>query len=378
MLTVSNCTEIVRQRLNLPDDSQAARIIAQIPTSLKQFGRRYAADPFTRPLVSTDKSTTTLTIGAGGKVNLVTGYDSFQFLLEYLDKGQIYLLPAVTVAGSPATGTLSFQKPIESGDTITVNGVTFTYEPIRESIGTTIAFTDDQVANAAETASVLNASTNGLLTVASYSSNFNVVTITYDTNGTTGNAFTLVGATSHIVASDTTLTGGSSAVDTTFDTITIATLINTFENFDRVRFTTTGSLPTGLALATDYYLVNYNNGTTQLSSSSNGLTLIDLQSAGSGVLTMTKMDATGNQMQLLKNPQQMGLPQYLDNVFTYATVQADTLYIQQIAGNYPAGTVALSVPAYPLNLAALPDSEEAELLFLSILTEAVAMPVQPV
>lgn len=367
-LTVQTCTEIVRQRMNLADDSQAARIIAQIPSSLKAFARKYAADPFTRPLVSTDKTATSCDILTGGKVDLAAAYDRYQFLLEYIDLGQIYLLPVVTVAGSPATGTLSFDKRVSEGNSIVINGVTFIFSNITDGTGY-IPFSNNLTLTATNTAAALNASTNILLTVASYSSNANIVTITYDTNGTTGNAFTLVGIAGHVIVSGATLSGGASAVNTDLDAITISTLASAFSNYDRVQFTTTGSLPGGLSLATNYYLVNYSNGTGQLSSTSNGLTLVNLSNAGSGVLAMTKMDATGNPIQKLRNPQQMGLPQYLSNVFNYYTVQADSLYIQAIDGIYPTGTVACSLPFFPLTVGALPDSEEAERVFLDVLTE---------
>jgi len=128
------CAELIRQRLNLPDDSQAARIINAIPASLKEFGRTYAADPFTRPLVTTAKATTTIPIGARGQVNLVTGYDTYQFLLEYLDKGQMYFLPSVTAnpyilsGGTYASGYWTFNANPQHDETIAINGVTFTFK----------------------------------------------------------------------------------------------------------------------------------------------------------------------------------------------------------------------------------------------------------
>lgn len=368
------CAEIIRSRQGIPAGLTDARIIFQIPTALKAFGRKYAADPFTRQLVSTDKNTTTLTIGTRGKVDLVTGYDSFKLLMEYFDKGQIYLLPAVPVVGAPAIGTLTLTEKLEDGDTITINGEVFTFRSNVDTGGNDISLGADPATNAATAASALNASNEASVLLATYFSNNNVVTIVYKTNGAAGNAYTLAGSSnSHAIASGPTLTGGASAVDTSLDSITIDSLARNFTNLDRVRFTTSGTLPGGLDLNTDYYLLNYSVtagvATTQLSSTANGLNLVDITSSGFGAFTMVKMDATGDPMQPLRNPQQMALPQYLSNVFDYFTVQGNSLFIQQIDGAYPAGTIALAVPFYPTNLAALPDSEEAERAFLDILLE---------
>ena len=133
MLNNRLVAELIRQRMGWPDDSQAARVINLIPEALKAFGRSYAADPFTRPLVTTPKATTTVAIGARGQVNLATGYDTYQFLLEYLDKGQMYFLPSVTAnpyilsGGEYASGYWTFNANPQQGETIAVNGVTFTF-----------------------------------------------------------------------------------------------------------------------------------------------------------------------------------------------------------------------------------------------------------
>jgi hypothetical protein len=127
-------SELIRQRMGWTDDSQAARVINLIPEALKAFGRSYAADPFTRPLVTTPKATTTIPIGARGAVNLVTGYDTYQFLLEYLDKGLMYFLPSVTVSpyvlsgGTYASGYWTFNANPQHNETIAVNGVTCTFK----------------------------------------------------------------------------------------------------------------------------------------------------------------------------------------------------------------------------------------------------------
>jgi len=81
-------TEIIRQRLGEANAEKAARTLLQIPTALKEFGRKIAADGRLRPLLQTDPATTTGTITAG-VVDLSALYTSDNIFLEYLDKGQI-------------------------------------------------------------------------------------------------------------------------------------------------------------------------------------------------------------------------------------------------------------------------------------------------
>lgn len=83
-------SELMRQRFGLPDNSQAARFINLIPEALKETGRKVAADEMLRPLLVTNKATTTGAISAG-KVDLAALYTSNQIMLEYFDLGQIYL-----------------------------------------------------------------------------------------------------------------------------------------------------------------------------------------------------------------------------------------------------------------------------------------------
>lgn len=82
------CTEIIRQRLGEENAEKGARTLLQIPTALKEFGRKIAADGRLRPLLQTDPTTTTGTITSGA-VDLSALYSSDNIFLEYLDKGQI-------------------------------------------------------------------------------------------------------------------------------------------------------------------------------------------------------------------------------------------------------------------------------------------------
>lgn len=116
------------------DDSNAARVINLVPQALKATARKLAADPYTRQLTTTNRATTTVAIGSRGQVNLVTGYDTYQLLMEYFDKGQVYFLPSVTAnpyilsGGTYASGYWTFNANPQDGETIAVNGVTFTFE----------------------------------------------------------------------------------------------------------------------------------------------------------------------------------------------------------------------------------------------------------
>lgn len=469
--------ELIRQRMGWPDDSQAARVINLIPEALKAFGRSYAADPYTRPLVTTPKATTTIPIGARGQVNLATGYDTYQFLLEYLDKGLMYFLPGVTAmpyllsGGSYASGYWRFLVNPQHDETIAVNGVTFTFK-IPDAVVTTAGWvgargsysftgeyynnkpvftfndwylqyqegywylTDESRVDAAygaanittaaypwdvpewvtlpdgidpppvitkgsltsvqveigetlaETAfnfaTVLNASTNPLITVATYFNAglndppTNLVTGTYDTQGTGGNAFTTgsLPNTAPIETNGATFTGGAA----TAYRLAIAASTNYFTSLSRVRFTTTGSLPTGISASTDYYLRRYtidgDTATFGLSTTADGQTPVTISTAGSGVLTMTLQDSNDDIPIQLVSPQQAPLHQYLSDVFNYAFIQSSTLTVLPIDDVYPTGSVAFSVPSFPATLSDLPDSEESEKEFLQILANMVGVPVQ--
>lgn len=92
------------------------------------------------------------------------------------------------------------------------------------------------------------------------------------------------------------LTGDSTTSDPSTDIITIDATNDTliFQTGDRVQLTTTGTLPSGLSLATDYYVIPYQRKTTlriKLATSlANALagTAVDFTTAGTGTMTITK------------------------------------------------------------------------------------------
>lgn len=108
-----------------------------------------------------------------------------------------------------ATGYIDFNALPTAGDTLTLNGTVFTFvssAPAGDQIeiGTTVIQTIDNAV------SQLNASTDGQITVATYSrpTGTERLVITHDTAGPTGNAYTIVVDASALTPSGTSLTGG--------------------------------------------------------------------------------------------------------------------------------------------------------------------------
>jgi hypothetical protein len=118
----------------------------------------------------------------------------------------------------------------------------------------------DKIATTADNfTAVLNASTDPLVSVASYVAGYTAkrghfVTGTYDTAGTAGNSFTMGNSSGGTVQrSAATFTGGTPSAYGLY----VSNGTEFFHDLDRVRFTSTGSLPTGISAATDYYITNY-------------------------------------------------------------------------------------------------------------------------
>ena len=492
MLTPQVVSDIVRHRLGMPDDSQAARIIMLIPEALKSFGRMIAADPDTRQLLTTNPLSTKLPIGNNGAVDLSSGYGQYKFLLEYIDRGLMYWSPGAICTpyllniGTSASGVWVFAANPPPGDTILVNGVTFTfvYAPltvagagsgvnaeylyggitpnsqpywyrsdqgnqytdyavssgvstpglwweilqsgelnyvenqdgdhyqlptqvrvwttggdsgavgslpvptVRTSVTTPV--TNVQVAlgsspsiTATNFAAALNASANTNINIASYTvisgRNGPQVQGTVTIPGTSGNSFTMAtSASGAVTVSGATFVGGTN----TNYSLSIPRLGNRFASGSRVQFTSTGSLPTGISALTDYYLFNYtpagNGATFRLASDVHLQTPISITSAGSGVLTMIAQDALATPLQRI-TPQQASLSrQYLESVFDYIEIQGNILTLLPKNGVYQLGNIAFAVPYYPQTLAQMPNSEEAERMFLQIITDMAAMPTQDV
>lgn len=76
-----------------------------------------------------------------------------------------------------------------------------------------------------------------------------------------------------------------STLDTVADSLTFVTR-HGFQNGQRVRFATTGTLPGGLSTGTDYYVFAVSENTIKVAATFGG-SIVDITSAGSGTLTAT-------------------------------------------------------------------------------------------
>lgn len=131
--------------------------------------------------------------------------------VEILSGGEDYAsAPTITAVsqGAQATGYIEFGVNPSPGDTITLNGVTYTYIAGASS-GTNIHIEGTVEFTTVQTEVILNASVNPSISVATYFADTAGpvrLEITYDTTGTAGNAYTL--AASAATPSGATLTGG--------------------------------------------------------------------------------------------------------------------------------------------------------------------------
>lgn len=138
-------------------------------------------------------------IRATGTANLTAALQFYPFSLF-----GTFALPGV------ATGSITFIADPTAGDTITLNGILWTFVmgapgAHQLTITGTLAITLDVAVN------VLNAAGDGAMIVASYSDpTGSAIVITYKTPGATGNTYTL--AASAATPSGATLTGGLATI----------------------------------------------------------------------------------------------------------------------------------------------------------------------
>lgn len=95
-------------------------------------------------------------------------------------------------------------------------------------------------------------------------------------------------------APTTTLSFEPAAVNTGTDTVTIPNYVFPAQG-QKVQVASTGTLPTGLSAATDYYIIRASSTTIKFATSqanANAGTAIDLTGAGTGVITMTYTNST--------------------------------------------------------------------------------------
>jgi hypothetical protein len=112
------------------------------------------------------------------------------------------------VFGTRAMGSYTFGANPSDTDTIIFNGVTFTFIT-GSSTATDIQIKGTLALTLVEAATVLNASVNGSVSVATYTSTATKINVSYDAPGTGGNAYTLDTPTAgNVTRSGATLSGG--------------------------------------------------------------------------------------------------------------------------------------------------------------------------
>jgi hypothetical protein len=124
------------------------------------------------------------------------------------DGEQFIIKSATTGAGIGASGTITFSGQPIAGETVTVNGIVFTFvASAPDATHVLIGASAQQTAANLNTALVNSISPNVLQ--ASYAISGLVITATFKQPGTAGNAFTLVEAATNVAVSGATLSGGT-------------------------------------------------------------------------------------------------------------------------------------------------------------------------
>lgn len=123
----------------------------------------------------------------------------------------------ITITGGGATyatGSITFSTNPNSGDTITMNGVVFTFETTISGanqipIGGTLAATMQAAAG------TLEASTNASVDVANYTNNATLIYITYKTPGSSGTSYTLAASVATVSGPTLTIASGGGGATAT-------------------------------------------------------------------------------------------------------------------------------------------------------------------
>ena len=169
-----------------------------------------------------------------------------------LTNGGVAVLQVFTPSGVQATGTITVSSTPADGDTVVVNGTTYTFK-------TALTPTAGQVliggSAAAAAVNLFKALTGGDGAGTNYASgttlgpstayysvpsSSNVITVTYKTTGTGGNAFTLAKTGTAVAVSGATLSGGSAGTGVTIKVQTATSLGGSYT--DRATFTLDGTV----------------------------------------------------------------------------------------------------------------------------------------
>lgn len=121
--------------------------------------------------------------------------------------------------GAKATGTITVTTNPVANDTVVVNGLSLKFVAAAPGLNQ-VLIGADAAATAANLCAVLTAHTDPRISVGNYSVAGAVVTVTFDSYGADGNAFTLVRTGTGLTLSGATLIGG---VDSTAATVKVPT-----------------------------------------------------------------------------------------------------------------------------------------------------------
>ncbi|NQZ53218.1 MAG: hypothetical protein HRT93_03080 [Piscirickettsiaceae bacterium] len=120
----------------------------------------------------------------------------------------VKIMPGATLVetgGTNATGTITFADQPTEADTITINGVVFTFKA-SPALTNDVQIGVDLATTLGTLVTDLNASVDVLVMPATYSENGTILTITYDLKSVAGDSFTLAASSDTVSAG--TLAGG--------------------------------------------------------------------------------------------------------------------------------------------------------------------------
>lgn len=213
------------------------------------------------------------------------------------------VIGATTTGGVQATGTITFSGVPTAGQTVIVNGITFT---VASSPATAYEFAPGGTATAAATNLIakLIAATDAELQVCSYTRSGAVITLTYGNSGTAGNAVTIAGTYRVGVAASGTInaTAGIPADNDTFvlngKTYTFKTTLSNTDGFVLIGASATTAIANLVAAVT----LGAGAGTTYAAATTapTGITAAVSSPATVATITATAVGTAGNSLTLAK------------------------------------------------------------------------------
>src|SRR5271166_1555678 len=142
------------------------------------------------------------------------------FAVAVWNGSQFTLMSDTTGAGTEASGTFTFTGNPANLDTVTINGVVITFVTATPS-GNQVLIGGSAASTAVNLNTFLQASVNPSLLTQSYSVNITgtpVLTVTYNTVGTVGNAIAIAKSSANITVSGADLAGGINPSSVSFAT----------------------------------------------------------------------------------------------------------------------------------------------------------------